>query len=287
MPTLSERPNIDVVIPSYNYAPHITSAIASVLAQTTPAHRIIVVDDASSDNTPQIVEAIAKSAPIVELHRMASNGGLSAVRNHAIRLSTADLVVFLDADDWLPRHYLARCAQTLIREGVDIVYPSTHFFGSYHAHVLAVAFSANHLKQKNFIPSTAMFRRSTWQRIGDWSTELAKVGVEDWHLWLRAVDDGQKVCPAATTWVNYRRHAQSSANTSRLSWRKYLAAISSIEEVTPGLLGNRAIAANALREWRLAVPTRARRILRPQHKRPPSCPPCIEWNADLGAGGGV
>lgn len=88
---------VSVVIPTYNRRCQVFRAIESVLAQTTPANEIIVVDDGSTDGT---AEAIEHSFPSqVRLFRQA-NAGVSAARNHGIREARGEWIGLLDSDDW-------------------------------------------------------------------------------------------------------------------------------------------------------------------------------------------
>ena len=91
---------VSVVIPAYNYAHFLPEAIASVLAQTGADLELIVVDDGSPDNTPEVCARCAD--PRVRLVRQ-PNAGLSAARNTGIREARFPYVAFLDADDrWEP-----------------------------------------------------------------------------------------------------------------------------------------------------------------------------------------
>lgn len=89
-------PKVSVVIPMFNAAATIGRALDSVLAQTERDFELLVVDDASADGGPAIVEACAD--PRVRLIRQ-PHGFVSAARNRGAREARADLVSFLDADD--------------------------------------------------------------------------------------------------------------------------------------------------------------------------------------------
>jgi hypothetical protein len=93
---------ITVVIPLYNKAPHIKGTLQSILSQTVQPAEIIVVDDGSTDNGPEIVDTFADHG--VRLIQQ-PNQGESAARNTGVDAAKTDYVAFLDADDqWLPEH---------------------------------------------------------------------------------------------------------------------------------------------------------------------------------------
>ncbi len=95
---------ISVVIPAYNAAASIANAIASCLQQSMQPHEIIVVDDASTDNTCDVVTQYKE----VKLLRQKTNQGPSAARNRGIAEATGDVIAFLDSDDtWLPEKLAA------------------------------------------------------------------------------------------------------------------------------------------------------------------------------------
>ena len=106
------QPTISVYIPTRNRSTLLRRALASVFAQTHSPLEVIVVDDASEDDTPDVVRALAGSG-LVKYIRLEHAGGAPAARNLAIREARGLLVTGIDDDDvWLPRR-LERMLQHL------------------------------------------------------------------------------------------------------------------------------------------------------------------------------
>lgn len=96
---------VSIITPSYNSQDFIEETIASVVAQTHQNWEMIVVDDASSDNTPNLLKKISEKEPRLRFHFLSTNSGPAVARNKAIELAKGKYLAFLDADDiWFPFH---------------------------------------------------------------------------------------------------------------------------------------------------------------------------------------
>ena len=107
---------ISVYITSYNQRDFLREAIDSVLAQTLPAHEIIIVDDASSDASPALIRGYAARHPArVRPIFHPQNLGVASARNHALEVVTGDHVTYVDGDDRMLPTKLEREAEALRR----------------------------------------------------------------------------------------------------------------------------------------------------------------------------
>ena len=110
---------ISVIIPIYNVEAYLDECIASVIAQTYSNLEIILVDDGSPDNCPQMCdEWAAKDSRIRVIHK--ENGGLSDARNAGIDIATGEYIAFVDSDDWIEPEMYEIMLAALKNENADI-----------------------------------------------------------------------------------------------------------------------------------------------------------------------
>ena len=119
-----KNPKVSVIIPNYNYNSYVGQAIKSVLAQTYPAHEIIVIDDGSWDDS---VITISKY-PVTLIRQ--SNQGVAAARNNGARQANGDYLIFLDADDRIQPRFIERCFEEM-KGDVQVCYSNLAFIGEY------------------------------------------------------------------------------------------------------------------------------------------------------------
>jgi len=115
------RPLVSVVIPAYCQAEFVGDAIRSVLTQTYSHSEIIVVDDASPDDTAKVVDQFDDQRVKLIVHE--ANRRLPAARNTGIEASTGEMIAFLDADDFFhPDKLQAHVEFLLAHEDVGVTY---------------------------------------------------------------------------------------------------------------------------------------------------------------------
>jgi len=199
------HPLVSVVIPAHNYGDFIRETLDSLAAQTFENWECIVVDDGSTDNTPEVVKAYAAKDDRVRYLRQ-ENARQAAARNNGVRNSTGKYFQFLDADDLLEPRKLERQVEYLEQHpDVDIVYGDTRFFWSENPSELLYSMWEENkpwqpgisgcgaevvrsLVQLNSIPvNSALTRRSMVERVGPFDENLY---VEDWDFWLRCAEVG-------------------------------------------------------------------------------------------------
>ncbi|MDE6295977.1 MAG: glycosyltransferase [Muribaculaceae bacterium] len=91
---------VDIIIPAYNVEDYIGQCLESILSQSYTDYNIIVVDDGSTDSTPDIVRQYSVRHDNIKLI-IQQNAGQSAARNKGLRDATGDYIVYIDSDDWL------------------------------------------------------------------------------------------------------------------------------------------------------------------------------------------
>ena len=113
--------SFSVIIPAYNASLTIERAIRSAAAQTLPPFEILVIDDCSTDDTVEVVQALAQQIPSLRLCSTPVNAGPSAARNVGLRAAKGDWIGLLDADDaWKPGR-LQRLLEVALTTSADFV----------------------------------------------------------------------------------------------------------------------------------------------------------------------
>ena len=180
---------VSVVIATYNMGRYLPDAVESVLAQSYPEVEVLIVDDGSTDDTPNIVRQWQQH-PRVRLHRQV-NSGQAHAKNTGIRLGRGAFVAFLDADDlWFPDKLSSQMPLFEGRPEVGVVY-SGHEKMDDLGRPLPQEQTRLHrgrvsgpLLVENFVSfPTAVVRRACLEHYGAFDESLG-MGI-DYELWLR------------------------------------------------------------------------------------------------------
>jgi glycosyltransferase involved in cell wall biosynthesis len=205
---------VSVIIPTRNRACYVGGAVASVLRQSFGDTEVLVIDDASEDNTAEVVGAFC-DARIRYIRHPKSRGG-SATRNTGIRNAVAPLIAFLDDDDeWLPQK-LERQVSLLESTSNDVgcVFTSLDIMDKDLRKKLRVrvAHCRGDLRQTlldgNVVgtTSTILMRKSCLDKVGLFDEDLPSM--QDYDLWLRIAQVYKFEC-IEDPLVRYRVHGTS------------------------------------------------------------------------------
>lgn len=119
---LMSSPKVSVIIPVYNCGLFLSECLDPVVSQTLRELEIILVDDASNDESPEIMRKYAERDDRIVPVGLTRNSGASSARNAGIERARGDYLIFLDADDyWNDSDMLAYLYETAYREQADIV----------------------------------------------------------------------------------------------------------------------------------------------------------------------
>jgi glycosyltransferase involved in cell wall biosynthesis len=215
---MSEDARVTVMIGVYNGARYLGEAIDSVLAQTRPAHELIVVDDGSTDGSGEIARSYGASVRCVRQER----GGMAAARNRAIEDATGDFFAFLDADDRFPPEKLERQLAVFEADpGLDVVYGHVTEFLSPDLDEEARALLRAPTHDVPWpTPNLMLVRRDAFFRVGLFSTDL-RVGIGvDWYA--RSGELGLTSAVPPIVVLERRLHADNNGIRERQFKPQYL-----------------------------------------------------------------
>ena len=122
---------LSIVIPVYDVESTLDRCLKSVVEQSFADYEVILVDDGSTDRSPQLCDEWARKDPRIKVVHQ-QNGGLSAARNTGIELSQGDYITFIDSDDYIGEGTL-EAVMSRLDDSIDLIeYPIWRFYGAPH-----------------------------------------------------------------------------------------------------------------------------------------------------------
>ncbi len=179
---------LTVVVVARNAATTIDGALASIAAQSQAPEAVLVVDDASEDDTVPRARAWEPMLPIT-VHRLEANVGVGAARRFAMERVTTDVAATLDADDaWLPNHLAllaAAHADGVLSIASNYLWLPDGKLRPCPREVPSPTDQLQSIIRGNFASAGVLFSRADYQACGGYRAELRHG--EDWDLYLRMI----------------------------------------------------------------------------------------------------
>lgn len=205
---------LSCLIPVHNGAKYITECLASVSIQKVKFNQIIIVDDGSTDNTASLISMLSKSLNIdIEYHYTPKQKTISDVRNKLLELNKCEYISFLDADDvWHPNKTIIQKTFLDDNKGSTVVIGKLIQFKGDLKNISKLKVKE---PQKNFLLQSAMIRKSCFDLVGGFDTNIT-CG-EDIEWYYRYVKKSLiDINHLEDIVLFYRRHLDNITNDSQM-----------------------------------------------------------------------
>jgi glycosyltransferase involved in cell wall biosynthesis len=250
---------VSVVIPTYNRAELVERAVHSVLSQTYPDLEVIIVDDASTDNTRDRIKALQQVDRRIQYFRHDNNRGAQVARNTGIQAAKGEYMAFLDSDnEWLPRK---------LERQMVLFFPKADSPGVVYCGYSKVSAGSDVLNE--YVPR---YRGLVYKQVlGDWLTDTSTLVVrkdilerihgfdenirayQEWDLCIRLSRECEfDFVPECLTL--YHQHALPSISKDHLrDAYGYLGVVDTYREAILGECGRRTLSEHYLTTARLFI----------------------------------
>jgi glycosyltransferase involved in cell wall biosynthesis len=217
--TATDLMTVSIVVPCFNYGRFLPEALASLDAQDRQPDEILICDDASTDDSWQVILAEAAKRPNVVAIRNQTNQGLIRTFNRLVEASSGEIIIPCSSDDRLGPTYVRRMVESMTEHDWDFAYSDWELFGSESGSFRAPDFDEALLVRNNYISGTSAFSRALFDRVGGYRQDFDSIGLEDWDFWLSAIEAGFSGGRAPGCHFEWRRHPGGSRNTISLRRR--------------------------------------------------------------------
>ncbi|HEX3031254.1 MAG TPA: glycosyltransferase [Bacillota bacterium] len=217
MTTPNLKPKVTIVIPTYNHAPFLKQALASVVNQDFADWEAIVINNFSEDNTIQVVNSFQD--PRIRLVNFRNNGCIAASRNEGVRLASSEYVAFLDSDDlWYPSKLSTCLAQftpevSLVCHGLRFMFHGQLWKDVKYGPDNAVSYRSLLFKGNGFPPTALIVRKACLDKVGGFSENPDFITAEDYELLLKLARENFKFRFIQDVLGEYQWHSGNSSNS--------------------------------------------------------------------------
>lgn len=224
---MESQPLVSVIMPCYNMASYVSDSIKSVIAQTYPHWELLIVDDASTDETVNIIKSYAQADSRIKFAIKKQNSGISDTRNQCIQMAQGQFLAFLDADDiWHPEK-LEKQLSFMLAKNIGFTYSTYDWIDEDGRIMNKFINTIGNLDYKTYLRntiigcSTVMVNKAI---TGDVFVPKFRTS-EDTATWLDILRKGLMAYAIDESLVSYRiRRKSASSNKIRASidlWKVY------------------------------------------------------------------
>jgi glycosyltransferase involved in cell wall biosynthesis len=215
----SDRGNtaaVTVIVPVYNYADYVLEALPSIADQTLAPLDLVVIDDASPDDSARMVldwvRGHAHRFNRITVLQHTKNSGLGFARNSGFAAAETPYVLPLDADNRLRPAAAATLLAHIEKANAAFAYPEIQEFGTKGEVFGKEPYSTLRLQRGNYIDAMALVRKSAWALVGGY--DHVQYGWEDYDFWCRLAEYGEFGVQVPEVLADYRVHRQSMLHTT-------------------------------------------------------------------------
>jgi len=203
--------DLTIIITNYNYGQHITQCVESALNQNTQIRKIIIVDDASTDDSMNKIKELEEKSSIIEIHLLNKNIGINGILNQFIPKIKTKYTTMLDADDWIHPDFFKDLAQTL-EDNPQKSFAYSHcnlvnWDGKFIQKGISHTFSKELIMKKSFIPRLCIIETIALQSSLPLDTSISN-GAKH-HMWKKICRKNYEgiLCPKELFF--YRMHSKN------------------------------------------------------------------------------
>lgn len=208
---MKQKHLVSVVLPTYNRSKWLSQSIDSILKQTYRNLELIIVDDASTDSTPELIMSFASRDPRIRIISHKSNKKLPQSLNDGFAIANGDYFTWTSDDNWYEPTAIEEMVTALTNSKYDMViadinkYQDEEFIEVYKTDC-----SVESLSNANTIGACFLYTQKIAKKVGEYNVN--KFLVEDYDYWLRVLLIG-KIKHLDKVLYNYRCHSSSLTST--------------------------------------------------------------------------
>lgn len=211
---MNQEPKVSVIIPYYNQGHFLLEALDTINVQDYQNIEVIIVNDGSTDKESLYVLETIRSAYNSFLILTQENLGPSVARNNAVKHSSGEFLLFLDADDRIHQQTIRYCIEEVSKdEMVGVIYGNYQRFGEKAGLQKQAEFEIIQMLRANQIALCSMVRKKAFLDVGGFDEILSLKGVEDWDLWLNLYEKNWKFKYIDELMFDIRVHKDSRTYT--------------------------------------------------------------------------